>query len=57
MSLENFRMLIYEFLKKYPGIVPEEAPLDILDSKSAFLCLRMVRIPITQGTLLEEDIL
>ena len=35
MSYANFRMLIYELLKNYPDIVPEETPLDILDSKSA----------------------
>ena len=35
MSLENFRMLIHELMNKDPYIVPEEAPLNILDSKSA----------------------
>ena len=35
MALKHFRMLIYEFLNKDQYIVPEEAPLVILDSKSA----------------------
>ena len=35
MALANFRMLIHELLNKYPDIVPEEAPLIVLDSKSA----------------------
>ena len=34
MALANFRMLIHEFLNKDPDIVPEEAPLIVLDSKS-----------------------
>ena len=33
MSLANFRMLIHELLNKDPDIVPEEAPLIVLDSK------------------------
>ena len=32
MDLENFRMLIHEFLNKDTDIIPEEAPLIILDS-------------------------
>ena len=35
ISLAYFRMLIHELLDKDPDIVPEEAPLIILDSKSA----------------------
>ena len=38
MALANFRMLIHECLKKDPDIVPDEAPLIVLDSKSA-LCM------------------
>ena len=38
MDLAHFRMLIHEFLNKYPDIVPEEAPLVILDSKYA-ICM------------------
>ena len=38
MALENFRMLIHELLKKDPEIFPEEAPLIVLDSKSA-MCM------------------
>ena len=34
MTLAHFRMSIREFLNKDPDIVPEEAPLVILDSKS-----------------------
>ena len=35
MALAHFRMLINELLKKDPDIVPEEAPLIILDRKSS----------------------
>ena len=35
MTLAHFRMLIHEFLNKDPDIVPEEAPLIILEGKSA----------------------
>ena len=34
MDLSHFRMLIHGFLNNYPYIVPEEAPLVKLDSKS-----------------------
>ena len=34
MDLAHFRMLIHEFLNKDPDIVPEGAPLIVLDSKS-----------------------
>ena len=33
ITLAHFRMLIHELLNKYTYIVPEEAPLIILDSK------------------------
>ena len=33
MALAHFRMLIHKFLNKDPDIVPEEAPLIVLDSK------------------------
>ena len=35
MDLAHFRMLIHELLNKYPDIVPEEAPLIVLDRNSA----------------------
>ena len=35
MDVARFRTLIHEFLNKDPYIVPEEAPLIILDRKSA----------------------
>ena len=35
MALENFRMLIHELLNEDPDMVPKEAPLIVLDSKSA----------------------
>ena len=35
MALAHFRMLINGFLNKYTDIFPEEAPLIILDIKSA----------------------
>ena len=34
MALAHFRMLIHEFLNKYPDIFPKKAPLVVLDSKS-----------------------
>ena len=38
MALAHFRMLIHELLNEDPHIVPEEAPLIVLDSKSA-MCM------------------
>ena len=38
MALANFRMLIHELINKDPDIIPEEAPLIFLDSKSA-MCM------------------
>ena len=38
MALSHFRMLIHELLNKDPEIIPEEAPLIVLDSKSA-MCM------------------
>ena len=38
MALSHFRMLIHELLKKDLDIVPEEAPLIVLDGKSA-MCM------------------
>ena len=38
MALAHFRMLIRELLNKDPDIVPEEATLIVLDSKSA-MCM------------------
>ena len=38
MALAHFRMLIHELLNKDPDIVPEEAPLIVLDSKYA-MCM------------------
>ena len=38
MSLAHFRMLIRELLNKDPDILPEEAPLIVVDSKSA-MCM------------------
>ena len=38
MDLSHFRMLIHELLNKYPDLVPEEAPLIVLHSKSA-MCM------------------
>ena len=35
MALENFSMLNNELLNKYPDVVPEQAPIIILDKKSA----------------------
>ena len=38
MELAHFRMMINELLNKDPDIVPEEAPLIVLDSKYA-MCM------------------
>ena len=38
MALAHFRILIHELLNKDPDIVPEEAPLIVLDRKSA-MCM------------------
>ena len=35
MALARFRMLIHEVLNKDPDVVTEEAPMNILDIKSA----------------------
>ena len=40
MDLAHFRMLIHEFVNKDPDIVPEEAPLIVLASKSALWMAR-----------------
>ena len=38
MALAHFRMLVHELLNEDPDIVPKEAPLIVLDSKSA-MCM------------------
>ena len=38
MDLAHFRMLIHQCFNKDPYIVPEEAPLIVLDSKS-YMCM------------------
>ena len=38
IALAHFRMLIHEFLNEAPDMVPEEAPLIVLDSKSS-MCM------------------
>ena len=38
MALARFRMLIHELLNEDPGMAPKEAPLIVLDSKSA-MCM------------------
>ena len=43
MTLAHFRMLIHELLNKYPEIVPEEAPLIILESKSSVCMAKDVK--------------
>ena len=43
MDLAHFRMLIHEFLNKDPDIVPEEAPLILLDSKYAMCMAKNVK--------------
>ena len=43
MNLLHFRMLINELLNKDPDIVPEEARIVILDSKSAVCMAKNVK--------------
>ena len=50
-------MLIHEFFLKDPYIVPEEAPMIILDIKSAMCMDNIGRIPKTQVTFLIKIIL
>ena len=38
MALAHFSMFFHELLNKDPYIIPEEAPLIVLDSKSA-MCM------------------
>ena len=38
MALAHFRMLVHELLNEDPYMVPKEAPLIVLDSKSA-MCM------------------
>ena len=38
MALANFIMLVHELLNEDPDMVPKEAPLIVLDSKSA-MCM------------------
>ena len=38
MALANFRMLVQELLNEDPDMVPKEAPLIVLDSRSA-MCM------------------
>ena len=40
MALAHFRMLINELFNKDPDIVPEEAPLIVLDSKSSVFMVK-----------------
>ena len=43
MSLAHFRILNNELLNKDPDVVPEQAPLIILDSKSAICMAKNVK--------------
>ena len=36
ISIAHFRMISNDFLNKYPYVVPEQAPLIILDRKSVY---------------------
>ena len=57
MSLAHFRMLINELLNKDPDIVPEEAPLIVLDSKSDMCMANNCKDINTPDTLQREYIL
>ena len=50
MALAHVRILIHEFLNKDPDIVPEEALLIVLDSKSAVCIANNIKDKNTQGT-------
>ena len=41
MALAHFRMLVHELLNKDPDIVSDEAPLSVLDRKSA-ICMAKI---------------
>ena len=56
MTLEYFRMLINELLNKDPDMVPKEASLIVLDSKSAMCMAKNGKIPNIPDTLQEECI-
>ena len=43
MALAHLRMLVNDFLNKNPHIVPEEAPIIILDSKSSVCMSKNVK--------------
>ena len=43
MALSHFRMLIHELPNKDPELVPEEAPLIVLDSKSAMRMAKNIK--------------
>ena len=57
MALAHSRVLIHELFNKDTDIVTEEAPLIHWIASLPFLWIRMVRIPITQVTFIEEYIL
>ena len=54
MALAHFRMLVAELLNEDPDMVPKEAPLIVLDSKSACAWLRMLEIQNIPDILQEE---
>ena len=45
MALAHFRIINNELKNKDPDVVPEQAPLIILDSKKIYAWPRMSRIP------------
>ena len=45
MALAHFRMLVHELLNEDPDMVPKEAPLIVLDSKSAMCMAKNGRDP------------
>ena len=57
MDLAHFRMLVHELLNEDPDMVPKEAPLIVLDRKSAMCMVKNGRIPNIPDTLQEECIL
>ena len=56
MALAHFKVLIYEFLSKDTDIVPEEAPLVVLDSKSDMCMAKNGKVYQTHNKHCKENV-
>ena len=56
MDLSSLRVINIKLFNKDTDVVPEQAPLIILDKNQFYVWLRMVRTPKTPDTLPEECI-